>query len=71
MQGIVNVSDFGAIGQTLTTTGNVVAGSTDLTVNTISGWVVGAGVEVDAGAGDVFKARVTAVTGNVLGLSAE
>jgi hypothetical protein len=64
----VNVSDFGAIGQTLTTSGNVVVGSPDVTVNTSSGWVVGAGVEVDAGGGDIFRARVTAVTGNVLRL---
>ncbi len=70
MQSAVNVSDFGAIGQALTTSGNVAVGSPDVTVNTISGWVVGAGVEVDAGAGDVFKARVTAVNGNILGLSA-
>jgi len=27
MQSVVNVSDFGAIGQALTTNGNVVAGS--------------------------------------------
>lgn len=48
----VNVRDFGAVGQVLSTNGSIQAGSKVLTVDSVNGWSVGAGIGIaDAAVG--------------------
>lgn len=59
----VNVKDFGAVGETLTTNGNIEAGAKDLdVVNAGDGWVEGAGIEIKVD-GNIFKTRLAAIVG--------
>jgi hypothetical protein len=66
----MNVLDFGAIGQVLTTTGDIIAGSSRLTVDNITGWTIGAGVGIPGAAldGTALVTRVLLIRDNVLTL---
>src|SRR5436309_14055699 len=69
--GYINVKCFGAIGQVLATKGTVHAGSNQLTVASVTGWIVDTGVGI-VGAGPANASLVTKVvkiSGNTLTLA--
>lgn len=56
----VNVRDFGAVGQVLSTKGSIKAGSRVLTVDTLNGWAVGSGIGVAGASAGLTPASIAA-----------
>jgi len=69
--GYINVKSFGAIGQALTSKGTMHAGSNKLTLASVTGWIVDAGIGI-VGAGPAnasLVTRVVKISGNTLTLA--
>src|SRR2546427_10568846 len=69
--GYINVKCSGAIGQVLTTKGTVHAGSNQLTLDSVTGWIVDAGIGI-VGAGPAnasLVTRVVKISGNTFTLA--
>ena len=69
--GAIYVTDYGASGSIVTTTGSIVAGTNQLTVASATSFVIGQGIYVDgAGAlGDHLITSISAIAGNVFTLA--
>lgn len=72
---IVNVKNFGASGSAVRTTGSMTGGSSSLTVTSADSFAVNQGVFIEGagkeGSGNDLVARITAVSGKTLTLSAK